>query len=275
MDTIVVVRLAGTNLINIVTPLEGTHGRQATSLTTAIIQLILDYMAGVSGISETPITIDNKGLLAYTAAVFPKLVDYCAQNCKNDLYLFDEVVDTTGEAHATPMVLQHRKPAHTELSIMTGFKQQQDADKALRASKVFTNPSKLIPVPRAAIQIRVKDTKLELNVFIVNMPLSTLTRFFKVAVIDIVNTHLDASNLNWMIVGLDFDGDDSLPDLIISRRDARAANNGYLVKPTPPPLPMIDVNLVDSAGKLQTLSLIITDRYAMGHKTDSIYDKFW
>lgn len=108
MSDIIVITMAGTNLLTVVTPLDGSIKRQATILNMACLNLVQQYLTGVAALHEQPLTIPVKAAAIYASEVMGRLIAYCEDNYGKDVYLIQTLEDNTGFTHSVPIVVQRR-----------------------------------------------------------------------------------------------------------------------------------------------------------------------
>ena len=111
MDKIVVLTMAGTNLLTVVSPLEGSIQRQATILSMATLRLVQDYLAAMSRLQEVgsePLDIPLDEATIYTNKTIPRLIAYCEGDHLHDVYLLEDITDNKGKVHDVPITIQHR-----------------------------------------------------------------------------------------------------------------------------------------------------------------------
>lgn len=108
MSNIIVITMAGTNLLTVVTPLDGSIKRQATILNMACLNVVQQYLTGVSTLHEQPLSIPLKTAAIYASEVMGDLIAYCEDNYGKDVYLIKTIKDNTGFEHNVPIVIQRR-----------------------------------------------------------------------------------------------------------------------------------------------------------------------
>lgn len=111
MADIIVLTMAGTNLLTVVTPLEGSIKRQATILGMACMNLVQQYLTGISSLqtpNEPPLTITVKAAAIYATEIMGGLIAYCEDNYAKDAYLIKTIDDNLGATHHVPIVIQRR-----------------------------------------------------------------------------------------------------------------------------------------------------------------------